>query len=92
MGLKERLLGVHGFAKRPTLVIYWGDTRELLDHFERLTLLGGEYALVDVTPLEVLLQSLKTGRKVVIRGITDDALPDSVAELYELDNGLDNLD
>lgn len=74
MGLKERLLGVGANIKRPTLVIYWADTLELLTHVERLFILSS-VIVVDVTPLEVLLQEAKSGRKIVVRGITDEHLP-----------------
>lgn len=74
MGLKERLLGVGADPKKATLVIYWADSRQLLTYTER-NLLSAELVVVDLTPLEVLLQDLKTGRKIVVRGITDEHLP-----------------
>jgi hypothetical protein len=77
MGLRERLLGVAGGGKRPTLVIYWADTRKLLTYMERV-LLHQSAAVISVTPLEVLLQDLKSGRKVVVRGITDEHLPEGL--------------
>lgn len=77
MGLKERLLGVASEGKRPTLIIYWADSRQLLTYMEKL-LLHQSAAVVSVTPREVLLQDLKSGRKVVVRGITDEHLPDGL--------------
>ena len=77
MGLRERLLGVASGGKRPTLVIYWADTHQLLTYMEKM-LLHQSAAVVSVTPREVLLQDLKSGRKVVVRGLTDEHLPDSL--------------
>lgn len=59
--------------KKPSLVIYWADTRNLLTFSERKSL-EQEGKLIAVTPLEVLLEH-ESGRKVVIRGITDMMAP-----------------
>lgn len=70
--------------KRPTLVIYWADTRRLLSHRERRDLeFGG--TIVSVTPNEVLLENPLTGRKVVVRGTLDAHAPKipEPAEGYE---------
>ena len=75
----DKLLGVKGYQKRPTLVIYWADTQELLTHRERL-FISGDAIVVDVTPLEVLLKDKHSGRNVVVRGITDDHLPPNLFE------------
>lgn len=75
MGIKERLLGVGNQEKVATLVIYWADTQQLLTHIERTILSNRTTIVVDVTPLEVLLEDSVTGRKVVVRGINDDGLP-----------------
>lgn len=75
MGIKERLLGVGNQEKLATLVIYWADTQQLLTHMERTVLSNHTTTVVDMTPLEVLLQDTVTGRKVVVRGINDAGLP-----------------
>jgi len=75
MGIKERLLGVGNQEKVATLVIYWADTQQLLTHLERTILSNHTTLVVDVTPLEVLLEDSITGRKVVVRGINDEGLP-----------------
>lgn len=75
MGIKERLLGVGNQEKVATLVIYWADTQELLTHMERTVLANQSTVVVDMTPQEVLLQDTISGRKVVVRGITDEGLP-----------------
>lgn len=61
--------------KRPTLVIYWTDTRELLTYSEKqdLEFMGN---LISVTPQELLIESPMTGRKAAIRGVTDEFAPD----------------
>lgn len=79
MGLKEKLLGVAGSPKQATLVIYWADTRKVLTHLERLVLSNYDTVVVDITPLEVLLEDTKTKKKIVVRGITDDVLPSILA-------------
>lgn len=60
--------------KVPTLVLYWVDTKELLSHRERRDL---EFSgtLVAVTPLEVLIEDVRSGRKVAVRGVTDPYAP-----------------
>lgn len=55
--------------KEPSLVIYWADTRALLTFAERREL-EQEGVLVAVTPLEILIEH-SSGRKAVVRGITD---------------------
>ena len=60
--------------KRPNLVIFWHDTRELLTHRE-LDAIRGAAFIVDVTPLETLLHVRNSNRKVVIRGVSDPAAP-----------------
>lgn len=79
MSVSDNLLGVFGYQKRATLVIYWADTYELLSHQERL-MVSGSGEVVDITPLEILILDRTTGRKVVIRGITDDHLPPHLFE------------
>ena len=79
MGIKERLLGVVGSPKQATLAIFWADTRELLSHFERLVISSNDTVVVDITPLEVLLEDTKSKRKIVVRGITDSVLPDIIS-------------
>ncbi len=60
--------------KTPSLVIYWADDRTLLSYKERMDLEFSGY-ITSVTPEEVLLEDHKSGRKLVIRGITDPAAP-----------------
>ena len=59
--------------KKPSLVIYWADTRGLLSFSERKAL-EQEGRIIAVTPLEVLIES-PSGRKVVVRGISDAFAP-----------------
>ncbi len=75
MGLKEKLLGVGSDPKNATLILYWADSQELLTYTERMMLSNLDTVVVDMTPQEVLLQDTKTGRKIVVRGITDEHLP-----------------
>jgi hypothetical protein len=60
--------------KKPTVVIYWTDSRALLSYQEKRDL---EFygSVIAVTPQEVLLEDAKTGRKVAIRGTTDPYAP-----------------
>lgn len=60
--------------KKPTVVIYWTDSRALLTYQEKRDL---EFygSVVAVTPQEVLLEDAKSGRKVAIRGTTDPYAP-----------------
>lgn len=61
-------------SKRPTLIIYWADTRRPLTHREMNKIIGSTY-IIDITPEEVLLLETETGRKVVIRGSHDPYAP-----------------
>ncbi len=60
--------------KVPTLVLYWVDTKQLLSYREQRDL---EFTgtLVAVTPLEVLIEDKRSGRKVAVRGTTDPYAP-----------------
>lgn len=51
--------------KRPTLAVFWGDTRTLLSKRERDSVLGLA-SLESITPSEVLLRDRKTDRLIVI--------------------------
>lgn len=61
-------------TKHPTMVVYWADTRKLLTHMEMFCLCNNS-EVVSVTPEEVLLLFLDSGRKVVIRGTGDPFAP-----------------
>lgn len=61
-------------GKIPSLSIYWVDTMQLLTYRERKSLEQNSHVIC-VTPLEVLLEDRKTGRKVAIRGVTDAFAP-----------------
>lgn len=61
-------------TKRPTLVIYWTDSRALLSYQERKDLeFYGQ--VVSVTPLEILVENPMTGRKAAIVGTSDKSAP-----------------
>jgi len=68
--------------KIPSVVIYWSDTHELLSHMEMMNLHDNAVA-VSVSPLEVLLRDIPSGKMVVVRGITDPAAPRIPGMNYE---------
>ena len=53
---------------KPTLAAYWGDTRKILTHHERATVLP-RVVLESITPTEVLGRDQKTNRLIVITSV-----------------------
>lgn len=60
--------------KKPTLVVYWTDTRALLTYSERQSL-EMEGMVISLTPSEILIADPVSGRKAAIRGTTDPHAP-----------------
>jgi hypothetical protein len=60
-------------GKIPSLVLYWGETKEPLTFEERRTLFGRKAEILAATPEEVLLKV--GGKKLVVVGITDPHAP-----------------
>lgn len=61
--------------KKPTMVIFWGDTRQPLTHKEMQDL-EFNATVVSVTPRAIVLEYRKgVDRRVVIYGTTDPAAP-----------------
>jgi hypothetical protein len=52
-------------TKKPSLAVFWADTRVLLTYNERNELLRGAL-LESLTPMEVLLRDSKTGRLIAV--------------------------
>ncbi len=50
----------------PALVVFWGDTKELLDRTERRSVIHTA-VLEDITPSEVLLREVYTQRVIVVQ-------------------------
>jgi hypothetical protein len=69
--------------KTPTMVIYWADTRIPLTYAERSQMDQTAIFVVAITPREVLL-ALPGGRKVVVRGVTDETAPKPPAPKYDV--------
>jgi hypothetical protein len=51
--------------RKPTLAVFWGDTRELLSEFEKKGLLQ-DATLESISPDEVLVRDVKSMRPIVI--------------------------
>jgi hypothetical protein len=59
--------------KKPTLAIFWGDTRELLTKQERADVLA--YAVLEsITPEEILLRDRKSSRLILITSVDEKRL------------------
>lgn len=56
--------------EKPTLAVFWGDTRELLSRQERMSLLS-EAVLESITPAEVLLRDRSSGRIIVVTSVSE---------------------
>lgn len=60
--------------KIPSVVIYWADTHELLNHMEMMDF-AANAKVISITPMEILMEERTSKRKVVVRGITDAQAP-----------------
>lgn len=59
--------------RKPTLAVFWGDTRKLLSYKERLSVLP-DIRLESMTPNEILLRDTRTMRPVVVTSVEEDGL------------------
>ncbi len=60
-------------GKIPSLVLFWGETKEPLTFEERRSLFGRKAEILAATPEEILLKV--GGKKLVVVGITDPNAP-----------------
>jgi hypothetical protein len=60
------------------MVIYWADTMVPLTWKERQNVLHAA-ELIYLGPLELVIQDASTGRKVLVKGITDPTAPPAPA-------------
>jgi len=66
------------YIKRPSMVLYWYDTRIPLTYKERQSVLMTA-ELIEFGPCEILIFDSASGRKVCVRGVTDPTAPPAPA-------------
>lgn len=73
--------------KKPTLAIFWGDTRELLSKRERDDILFSAIP-ESITPEEILLRDRKSQRLIIITSVEEGRLFCSLCENSEVRRSL----